>query len=241
MARTVVPFEGRAVVAVRAPASPAWHERPRRARCAGQLRGVIGAVGVVHQPDEADDLCGCRDRIGSSTRRTIVLARSRAGTSHPSTRHPPAGWRRAWLAGETGAVAWRVPGGSSGHARATPDGSWIRWRYRRFRQPESELILAGRVSAKRGSFATSTIRARSASVRACEAAGSRPAAGRRVSDHRSSASVGWCADRCPPERRQEPSPGTAGSRPRRLGQSGSGDLPGGSCVLAFVEDRSEFF
>jgi len=29
--------------------------------------------------------------------------------------------------------------------------------------------------------------------------------------------------------------------PRRFGQSGSGDLPGGSCVLAFVEDRLEFF
>jgi hypothetical protein len=39
-------------------------------------------------------------------------------------------------------------------------------------------------------------------------------------------------------------PGRAGSRPHRLVQChapGSGGLPGGSCVLALVEDRREFF
>ena len=204
----------------------------------GQVRGVIGAVGC--RAPRSRRSCGCRDR-GSGTNRTIVLARSRAGTSHPSTRHRPAGWRHAWLAGETGAVAWRVPGGSSGHARATPGGSWIRWRYRRFRQPASERSwrAGSRRSAARSRLQR-YVPALPRSGHARGAAGSRPAAGRRVSDHRSSASVGWCADRCPPERRQEP----AWHRwlgPRRLGQSRSGDLPGGSCVLAFVEDRLEFF
>ena len=79
-----------------APASPAWHARFRRARCAG--------------PDARHDRrcrcralrsrrsCGCRDR-GTDTNRTIAPVREPAGTSHPQHQTSP------------GRVAMRVVGG----------------------------------------------------------------------------------------------------------------------------------
>ena len=174
--------------------------------------------------------------------RTIVLARSRAGTSHPSTRHRPAGWRHAWLAGETGAVAWRVPGGSSGHARATPGGSWICWRYRRaVSQHRNDPGGRGLGEARLVRDFNDTCSCFAASVRACEgAAGSRPppvAACQTIV-------LPPALDGARIDARQ--SAGRSLSRHRWLGLGGlgpsrSGDLPGGSCVLAFVEDRLEFF
>ena len=193
----------------------------------GQMRGMIGAVGVMHL--EADNLAAVEieDQV----------ARSRAGTSHPSTRLLPVCWRCAWSADETDAVAWRGRGGSSGRARAAPDGSSIHWRYRRLRRPASER--SGRAGPRRSAARSPPQRCALVlfpSERAKARAGSRLVAGHRASDHRSSASVGgW---------RINPRQSTGGSRCRelrRFGQSGSGDLPGGSCVLAFVEDRRKFF
>ena len=95
IARTVVAFRWRRCHRV-APASPAWHARFRRARCAG--------------PDARHDRrcrcralrsrrsCGCRDR-GTDTNRTIAPVSEPAGTSHPQHQTSP------------GRVAMRVVGG----------------------------------------------------------------------------------------------------------------------------------
>ena len=200
----------------------------------GQMRGMIGAVGVVDL--EANDSSGCRSR-GSGTDRTIAPLPEPARTSHPSTRQLPVGWRCAWWADAIGVVAWRGRGGSSGHAYAAPDGSWIRWRYRRLRRPTSER--SGRAGSRRNGVRwrlRRCVRALPRSERATVPAGSHSVAGRRGSVHHSAASVAGCADRSPPERWRWP------AARRRCGlwrsdEQGSGDPPGGSCVLAVVEDR----
>jgi hypothetical protein len=67
-------------------------------------------------------------------------------------------------------------------------------------------------SAKRGSFAISTMRLRSSSVRACDGA-DRIASGRWSPRVRPSffRQAGWCADQRPPKYRRAPLPGTVGA------------------------------
>ena len=206
-----------APLSLRKMGTPAWHGRPRRGPTSSQMRGVVGAVGVVHL--ETDDLAAVEvEGISIEIEPSSLHGRGQERSRVPAPGHVQVRWRCAWSVGETGAVAGRVPGGSSGCARAAPDGSLIRWRYRRLRRPAPER--SGRAASRRSGVRSRPPRYASAllpSGHATARTGSRPAAGRRVSDHRSSASVGWCAGRHPPATGGRLS-GTAGAGLRRFGQ-----------------------
>ena len=106
-----------------------------------------------------------------------------------------------------------APAAASGRGRAARGGSWPRWRHRRPRRPAPGRCGPAGCSAKRGSLASSTMRARSASLRACCRPGPDglgPAVRPDLAvAHRASAA--GCAGRCRPGCR----PGPAGRRRRR--------------------------
>ena len=180
MASTVVPFRS-------APLSPCstgrsgWAWMPsasavRRARCAA----CSALVGVVHL--EADDLAAVEveDQVqvepaslhlGRQERHVPAPDLARARSPHVRAGRA----RRPWRAGPAAAAA-------SGRGRAARDGSWPRWRCRRPRRPAPGRSEPAACSAKRGSLATSTMRARSASLRACDGRG-RAAVGPAVGLH----------------------------------------------------------
>ncbi len=215
------------------------------ARAVRRARGAAcsAAVAVVHLP--ADDLAAEQVQDEVQVEPTSLHLGGQEGhipAPHVAGRAGHVRGRRPGRAGEDG----RGRGGSSGRGRAARDGSWTRWRYRRPRRPGQGRCA--RAACRRSAARWPRSRSAPAPPRSRRAAagplGIGPAIRPTCAGGRSPgiASAAGCATSMTGQGTERTSQARAGGAGPRDGvQAGSGDLPGGSCVLALVEDRRKFF